>query len=134
VKLKAAAAAIHAKVQQSKNATQKIKLILNVIAPDNYTKKFKELREYLFGDKKSENEFFDEGTEESYNRDLHALKDEDIDSDLLETIVQNIFRKAQLEKEYCIFYGTLCEDIIKLETGLRGLEIKVRNTSKSLFR
>jgi len=109
-------------------------LILNVIAPDNYNKKFSELREYLFGDKKSENEFFTEGTEESYNRDLHALKDEDIDSDLLETIVQNIFRKAQLEKEYCIFYGTLCENIIKLETSLRGLEIKVRNTSKSLFR
>ena len=58
MKLKAAAAAIHAKVQLSKNATQKIKLILNVIAPDNYTKKFTELREYLFGDKKTQTEIF----------------------------------------------------------------------------
>ncbi len=107
---------------------------MNVIAPDNYTKKFTELREYLFGDKKTQTEIFEEGTEESYNPDVHALKDEDINSDLLETIVQNIFRKAQLEKEYCIFYGQLCENIIKLETGLRGLEIKIRNTSKSLFR
>jgi hypothetical protein len=59
---------------------------------------------------------------------------EDIDSEMLDTIVQNIFRKAQLEKEYCIFYGQLCENIIKLETQLKGLEIKMKNTSKSVFR
>lgn len=109
-------------------------MILNVIAPDNYTKKFTELREYLFGDKKTENEVFATNTGETYNPDVHALKDEDINNDLLETIVQNIFRKAQLEKEYCIFYGQLCENIIKLETSLRGLEIKIKNTSKSVFR
>ena len=109
-------------------------MILNVIAPDNYNKKFAELREYLFGDKKTENEIFVANSGETYDPDVHALKDGDINSELLETIVQNIFRKAQLEKEYCIFYGQLCENIIKLETGLRGLEIKIKNTSKSVFR
>ena len=107
---------------------------MNVIAPDNYNKKFAELREYLFGDKKTENEVFLSNTGETYNPDVHALKGEDIKNELLETIVQNIFRKAQLEKEYCIFYGQLCENIIKLETSLRGLEVKIRNTSKSMFR
>jgi len=109
-------------------------LILNVIAPDNYNKKFAELREYLFGDKKTEDEVFSANTEETYNPDVHALKEENINNELLETIVQNIFRKAQLEKEYCIFYGQLCENIIKLETSLRGLELKIKNTSKSVFR
>jgi len=33
---------------------QKIRLILNVITPDNYDKKFAELRGYLFDDLKSE--------------------------------------------------------------------------------
>jgi hypothetical protein len=69
-------------------------LILNVIAPDNYTKKFAELRGYLFGDKKTSDEVFNADSGETYNSDLHALKDEDIDKELLETIVQNIFRKA----------------------------------------
>lgn len=31
-----------------KNETQKIKLILNIIAPDNFEKKFSELRGFLF--------------------------------------------------------------------------------------
>jgi hypothetical protein len=62
------------------------------------------------------------------------LKDEDIDKELLETIVKKFFRKASFEKKYCIFYGKLCINIIKLETSLRGLEVKIRNTSKSIFR
>ena len=60
---------------------------MNVIAPDNYTKKFAELREYLFRDKKTENEVFSSEQEEAYNSDIHCLKDEDIDTELLETIV-----------------------------------------------
>jgi hypothetical protein len=52
------------------------------------------LRGYLFGDKKTSDEVFTADSGETYNSDLHALKDEDIDKELLETIVQNIFRKA----------------------------------------
>jgi hypothetical protein len=46
-------------------------LILNVIAPDNYNKKFAELREYLFRDKKTSNEVFSSDQEETYNPDIH---------------------------------------------------------------
>jgi len=45
--------------------------------------------------------------------------------EILNTIVENIFRKAQLEKEYTIFYGKLCERIIYLELTLRDQECKV---------
>ncbi len=67
---------------------------MNVIAPHNYTKNFAELREYLFGVKKTEDEFFTSDSQEAYNSDLHSLKDEDIDKEFLETIVKNILRKA----------------------------------------
>lgn len=36
------------------------------------------------------------------------------------TVVDSIFRKAQNEKEYCNFYGELCENLIKLELKLKG--------------
>ena len=45
--------------------------------------------------------------------------------EILHTVVENIFRKAQLEKEYTIFYGKLCEKIIYLELHLRDQEVKV---------
>lgn len=38
--------------------------------------------------------------------------------DILNSVVENIFRKAQLEKEYCVFYGKICEQMIKLELAL----------------
>ena len=52
----------------------------------------------------------------------------------MNTIVQNIFRKAQLEKEYTIFYGELCERKIKLELSLRGEQNKMSNMKNSVFR
>ena len=46
----------HDKATKEKNATQKIRLILNVIAPDNYAKKFGELRSFLFPNLKTRGE------------------------------------------------------------------------------
>jgi len=63
-----------------------------------------------------------------------VLTDENIKYELLTMIVQNIFRKAQVEKEYCIFYGDLCEKLIKLELGLRDLKVNILNMKKSSFR
>lgn len=40
-------------VRRDKNDIQKIRLILNVIAPDNFERKFAELRKYLFGELRS---------------------------------------------------------------------------------
>ena len=56
-----------------KNETQKIKLIMNIIAPDNFEKKFGELRGFLFKGLKTEDECEDLGIE--YNEDEHKLKD-----------------------------------------------------------
>ena len=49
-------------------------------------------------------------------------------------VVETIFRKAQNEKQYCDFYGDLCEKIIRLELGLRGLSTIKKNIRNSLFR
>jgi len=59
------------RIKQDKNQIQKIRLILNVIAPDNYDKKFAELRGYLFGELKTKTECFDEGIE--FHEDIHKL-------------------------------------------------------------
>lgn len=45
-KLKEKALAMQKKVQMEKNEAQKIRLILNVITPDNFEKKFGELRAF----------------------------------------------------------------------------------------
>lgn len=57
-----------------------------------------------------------------------------IDEVLLDTIVNNVVRKAQKENEFCIFYGELCEKLIKTELDLKG-EKKIRsNMKKSILR
>ena len=67
---------------------------MNIIAPDNFEKKFAELRGFLFRDLKSKEECLDEGID--YDEKVHKLVDgsDQIDETILDTIVQNIFRKA----------------------------------------
>jgi len=65
---------------------------LNVITPDNYDKKFNELRQFQFENLKSKEECFQE--EIDWIEEEHLLTDEKIRQDILDTIVQNIFRKA----------------------------------------
>lgn len=130
-KLKEKAKAMYEKVNQDKNEEQKIRLILNVITPENYDKKFTELRGFLFGNRKTEEECREDG--EKYD-ESQKLTDDTIRKDILRIIVQNIFRKAQVEKEYCIFYGDICERLIKLELSLRGLENKIKDMKQSNFR
>jgi hypothetical protein len=52
-KLREKAKAMYEKVTMVKNEEQKIRLILNVITPDNYDKKFAELRGFLFSNLRS---------------------------------------------------------------------------------
>lgn len=122
---------MHEKVTQSKNEEQKIRLILNIITPDNFDKKFGELRGYLFPNLKTRAECKDEEIEFT---EEHKLVDEIVRTDILNTIVENIFRKAQLEKEYTIFYGMLCEQMITLELTLRDDAVKISNMKNSMFR
>jgi len=85
---------------------------MNVIAPDNFDKKFGQLRDHLYKGLKTRDECFTEEIE--YDADTHKLQD-NIDEEILDIIVNRIFAKAQSEKEYCIFYGQLVENLIKLE-------------------
>jgi len=48
--------------------------------------------------------------------------------------VSNIFRKAQNEMEFIIFYGKLCEEMMKLELKLRGHGVTKSRMKNSLFR
>jgi hypothetical protein len=124
---------IRSKIGAPKSTIQKIKLIMNRITPDNYDRNKKELKNYLFGEQfKTKDECFDE--EINYDEAQHQMKPENINEEILETIVSNIFRKAQMEKEYIIFYGQLCEALIRNELLLRGLECKVSTMAQSNFR
>jgi hypothetical protein len=102
-----------------------------VITPDNYEKKFKELREFLFGDIKHREEADQAGVKYDESQ---VLTSETINEETLITIVENIFRKAQLEKEYCIFYGKICENMIRLEVRLRDVEVTNKSMKDSAFR
>lgn len=48
--------------------------------------------------------------------------------------MQNTFRKALREKEYCIFYGELCEKMMKLELSLMDKSNNIANMKVSAFR
>lgn len=103
-----------------------------MIAPDNAEKKFGELRNYLFGDLKTKDECFNEELE--YDEKTYKLEEGMINVEILEIIVKNTFRKAIREKEYCIFYGELCEKMMKMELCLMNQEVKVSNMKNSIFR
>ena len=92
----------------------------------------KELRAYLFPDLMTETEAFNEEIE--FDKSKHLLTDDNLDIDILDLIVNNIFRKAQEEKLFCIFYGQICEEIIILELKLRGLSTGRAHLKHSKFR
>ena len=87
----------------------------------------------MFPGLKSRRECIEEKIE--FDPEAYLLNDEYIQAATLNTIVENIFRKAQLEKEYTIFYGKLCEEIIALELTLRGQEERtISNMRVAVFR
>jgi hypothetical protein len=116
------------KAKSDKNTQQKIRLIVNVITPDNFERKFVELRGFMFGDRKLPHE-------EGYNVDVDKLAEGTLSDENMNIVVETIFRKAQNEKEYCTFYGDLCERIIRLEINFLGHEkVLVKNIKASQFR
>jgi len=79
-------------LRKIKMKSKKIRLILNIIAPDNYVKKFGEIRGYLFPKLKKRDECEEEKID--YDEEVHKLKEGCINEEILKTIVDNIFRKA----------------------------------------
>jgi len=72
--------------------------------------------------------------EEGHDSVKDAPMTENLNADNMNMIVSTIFRKAQNEKEYCNFYGDLCERIIRLELTLRGKKLSVGSIKYSEFR
>jgi len=94
-----------------------------MIAPDNFDKKFVELRQLMFEDQKHKDEA-------GYDPEIHKILESNLNQENMTMVVQTVFRKAQNEKEYVTFYGELCEKIIKLELSLRGHSMGKGNTIK----
>ena len=87
---------------------QNIRLIVNLLTPDNLDKKFGELRGYMFGSLKLPDEA-------GYNKEIDIMAENGMNDENLKIVVSQIFKKAQNEKEYCVFYIDLCDKIIRLE-------------------
>lgn len=92
LKLKQQAAQFKQKISSDKNTEQKIRLILNVISPDNMDKKLDELRGYLMPGFKSKAECKAAG--ETFNEATHKLTNENLDEDMVSVAVSNLVRKA----------------------------------------
>jgi len=98
-------------VRADKNNIQKVRLLCNQITPDNFDRKVSELREMLIGDRKLFNE---EGF------DAEAAEGFKISEEILQIVVQTIFRKAQVEHTYSKFYSKLCSTIVKIDLESQG--------------
>ena len=70
----------------------------------------------------------------TFDKTQHLLADKEMNPEILKTVIDNIIRKAQMENDYNIFYGQLCEDLMRLELNLKGLEPKMNNMKNSEFR
>tara|TARA_B110000305_G_C19451099_1_gene647991 strand:- start:2086 stop:2286 length:201 start_codon:yes stop_codon:yes gene_type:complete len=60
------------KLKTEKNPVQKIKFAINLISPDNFDRKFNELRIYMFKDFKTQEECWEDDIE--YSEEEHKLK------------------------------------------------------------
>jgi len=99
-----------------KTRDMEIRSIMNVIAPDNYEKKHNEICAIIFGEKDANGKV-------------------QIDQTVLRIVVDIIFKKAQMEKDYCQLYGDLCERLTRQELITMGTT-KITRTAlkKSNFR
>jgi hypothetical protein len=63
------------KLSKEKTDVQRIKFAINLISPDNFDRKFKELKNYMFKDYKTQEECWEEDIE--YSEDTHKLKSDE---------------------------------------------------------
>ena len=107
-------------------------MILNQLSPDNFEKKIGQLREILFPEFRTKTDCFDEDIE--YDEAIHLLNDENLDEDIMQFVVKNVFKKAQDEKLFIILNGQLCQRLIEMELSLRDLKNNIKNLKMSKFR
>ena len=102
-----------------------MRLKLNQITPDNFDRKVSELREMLIGDRKLLNEEgFDAAEAEGFQ----------ISEEILQIVVQTIFRKAQVEHTYSKFYSRLCSTIVKIDLESQGRQARPNTLKFCNFR
>ena len=70
-----------------KNTLQKIRLIVNLLTPDNLDQKFRELRGYMFGSLK-------QPEEEGYDKEIDIMAENGMNDENLKIVVSQIFKKA----------------------------------------
>lgn len=99
---------------------------MNQLAPDNYEDLYSKLRGHIFNDCLCPDE-------EGYSEEKKLAKNLEEDKNT-NAFVNNIFRKAEIEKSYCGVYGNLVESIIKLELKLKGIDVVKRNYKESKIR
>lgn len=73
--------------RSEKDQNQQVRLNLNQITPDNYNKKYSELRTLLIGDRAVLGE-------KDFDADAVDVAEFMIDEEKLDTVVSTIFRKA----------------------------------------
>jgi len=116
------------KMAEPKDIVKKIRLIMNLIAPDTFDKKELEIKELMFTSDVVDEEKKEEAKEET-KRSM-ALDEEN-----LKPIVLTLFRKAQTEKDYGKMYAQLCQNLTREELRKLGFEKTTRFTiPKSEFR
>lgn len=86
----------------------------------------------MFPEFRTKTECFDEDIE--HDLEVHLLTDENLDDDLMQFVVKNIFKKAQDEKLFIILNGQLCQRLIEMELSLRDLKNNIKNLKSSKFR
>lgn len=86
-KLKEDSKKVLEKARSDKNTQQQIRLIVNVITPENFDKKFEELRKVMFGDLKAKDE-------PGYDETRDLLSAEQLNEENMNLVVETIFRKA----------------------------------------
>ena len=57
-----------------------------------------------------------------------------INEEILEIVVQTIFRKAQVEHTYSKFYSNLCSQIVKIDLESQGYRANIKNLKYCMFR
>ena len=97
-----------------KKILHNILLIVNLLTPDNLDQKFRELRGYMYRGLMLPDD-------KGYDKEIDIMAENGMNDENLKIVASQIFKKAQNEKKYCVFYGDLCEKIIRLELQLKGM-------------
>jgi len=106
------------RMREPKDLSKKIRLIMNMIAPDTFEKKEQEIKDLMF-----------KSAEKIKGKKKKGFII--VDAESLSQIVSSIFLKAQAERDYGRMYAQLCQNLIKEELARVG---EPKMTKKSILK